>query len=200
LRSQLALVLRRAETDAQRGDIEAAIAMSDDLLDMFAAILRIAEVEGGDRRAAFAPLDLAVLVDEIATMMQPVVVDDGRTMLVHCADPAPIIGDRHLLGQMLVNLIENVLRHTPPGTQIAIGVATTGKTATLSVSDTGPGIPADQRSLALRRFGRLDLSRHEHGHGLGLPLIEAIARLHRGTIVLEDASPGLRVVIALPRD
>lgn len=200
LRGQLSLVLRRAETDAQRGDIEAAIAMSDDLLEMFAAILRIAEVEGGDRRAAFAALDLAALVDEIATMMQPVVVDDGRTMLVHCADPAPIIGDRHLLGQMLVNLIENVLRHTPPGTQVAIGVATTGKTATLSVSDTGPGIPADQRTLALRRFGRLDASRHEHGHGLGLPLIEAIVRLHRGTIVLEDASPGLRVVIALPRD
>ncbi|WP_330218665.1 MULTISPECIES: sensor histidine kinase [unclassified Sphingomonas] len=199
LKSQLALSLRRAETDAQRDDLEAVVAMSDELLEMFAAMLRIAEVEGGDRRAAFAALDLAALADEVATMMQPVVADGDRTLVLDAAAPAEILGDRHLLGQMLVNLIENALRHTPSGTRIEIGITTTGGTAMLTVTDTGPGIPVDQRKLALRRFGRLDASRHDEGHGLGLPLIQAIVRLHRGTIALEDAAPGLRVVIALPK-
>ena len=198
LRSQLALALRRAQTDGQRDDLETAIAMSDELLEMFAAMLRIAEVEGGDRRAAFAPIDLAELADEIATMMRPVVEDGGRTLVLDAAAPAGIVGDRQLLGQMLVNLIENALRHTPIGTRITVEVAATATVATLVVADTGPGIPADQRTLALRRFGRLDPSRHDGGHGLGLPLIDAIAHLHRGTIALEDGAPGLRVVIALP--
>jgi len=198
LRSQLALSRRRAESETQRDDLDAAIAMSDELLAMFAAMLRIAEVEGGDRRAAFAPLDLAALADEIATMMQPVVADSGRTLVFDAAVPAEIVGDRHLLGQMLVNLIENGIRHTPVGTQIAIQVGATAAVVTLVVTDAGPGIPADQRTLALRRFGRLDASRHDEGHGLGLPLIQAIVRLHRGTIALEDAAPGLRVVITLP--
>ncbi len=198
LRSQLTLSLRRAETDAQRDDLETAIAMSDELLEMFAAMLRIAEVEGGDRRAAFAPIDLAALADDIGTMMQPVVADSGRTLTFTATAPASIVGDRQLLGQLLVNLVENAVRHTPAGSGIEIGVDATPTTVTLTAADNGPGIPADQRALALRRFGRLDKSRHDAGHGLGLPLVEAIVRLHRGTIMLEDADPGLRVVIRLP--
>ncbi|KQN27097.1 histidine kinase [Sphingomonas sp. Leaf34] len=193
LRSQLALSLRRAESPVQRDDLEAAIAMSDDLLAMFAAMLRIAEIEGGDRRAGFARLDLAALADEIGVMMQPVVADSGRMLALATASPLPIVGDGQLLGQLIVNLIENTVRHTPVGTRICIAV-----TDTLTITDDGPGIPADQRALAMRRFGRLDTSRHDGGHGLGLPLVEAIVRLHRGTIALEDAAPGLRVVIAVP--
>ncbi len=198
LRSHLALVQRRAETEAQRDDLATAIAMSDELLDMFAAMLRIAEVEGGDRRAAFASLDLAAVIDEIATMMQPVVADSGRILEVDASRSIRVVGDRHLLGQMLVNLLENAIRHTPAGARIAIEVTATAATAILTVSDNGPGIPIDRRALALRRFGRLDASRHDAGHGLGLPLVAAIARLHRGAISLEDAAPGLRVVVTLP--
>jgi signal transduction histidine kinase len=198
LRSQLALSLRRVETEAQRDDLEAAIVMSDELLEMFAAMLRIAEVEGGDRRAAFAPIDLAALAEEVGTMLQPVVADGGRTLLATASTPAPIIGDRQLLGQLLVNLVENAMRHTPPGTRVEIRVDVTGGRAVLTIADDGPGIPADQRTLALRRFGRLDTSRHDSGQGLGLALVEAISRLHRGTIALEDAAPGLRVVVTLP--
>jgi signal transduction histidine kinase len=193
LRSQLALSLRRVETQAQRDDLEAAIATSDELLEMFSAMLRIAEIEGGDRRAAFAPIDLAALTHDIGTMMEPVVADSGRTLIVAASRPLRIVGDRQLLGQILVNLIENAIRHTPVGTRIGIAV-----TDVLMVTDDGPGIPADQRTRALRRFGRLDKSRHAEGHGLGLPLVEAIVRLHHGTIALEDAKPGLRIVISLP--
>ena len=200
LRSQLALTLRRAETAAQRKDLEAAIAMSDELLAMFAAMLRIAEVEGGDRRAAFARFDVADSVQEVGEMMQPVVVDSGRQLDIVVKEPAEIVGDRQLLGQAMVNLIENAIRHTPLGTRIAIGVVSADVATILTVTDDGPGIAADQRKLALRRFGRIDASRHDEGHGLGLALIDAIVRLHRGTLSLDDAGPGLRVAISLPRN
>ncbi|HXH16184.1 MAG TPA: ATP-binding protein [Sphingomonas sp.] len=198
LRSHLAVALRRVDDKAQRDDLETAIAMSDALLEMFAAMLRIAEVEGGDRRAAFVRMDLASLADEIATMMHPVVVDSGRTLVVGAFAQSAIVGDRQLLGQVLVNLIENAIRHTPPGTRIEIDVETTTATACLIVADDGPGIPPEYRGTALRRFGRLDPSRHDQGQGLGLSLVDAIVRLHRGTMALEGAKPGLRVVITVP--
>ena len=198
LRSQLALMLRGAETPVQRADLETAIEMSDTLLDMFAAMLRIAEIEGGDRRAGFAPLDLTALATEIVTMMLPVVVDSGRTIGLEPSASASIVGDRQLLGQLLVNLIENAVRHTPVGSHIAVGACTVGARVMLTVVDDGPGIAAALRDTALRRFGRLDASRHDVGHGLGLPLVAAIVGLHRCSIALADAAPGLRVVVDLP--
>ncbi len=199
LRSQLALSLEHAAGDRQRDDLTAAIAMADDVLAMFAAILRIAELEEGDRRAAFTPFDLAVLVDDVASMMQPVVVDGGRTLVIGAAVRTLIVGDRQLLGQIVVNLIENAIRHTPVGSRIEIETVMTADAAILRVTDDGPGIRQDRHDVALRRFGRLDPSRHDTGHGLGLPLVDAIAKLHRGTLRLEDARPGLRVVVSLPR-
>ena len=198
LRSRLALSLRRAETPAQRSEIEEAIALSEELLAMFAAILRIAEVDGGDRRGAFAALDLADLVSDIGATMAPVVAEDGRTLTLGSLAPVAVVGDRQLLSQALVNLIENAIRHTPPGTRIAVALSSAHGMAVLTITDSGPGISAAERPLALRRFGRLDASRHSAGHGLGLPLVDSIARLHRGTLMLEDAARGLRVVLRLP--
>jgi signal transduction histidine kinase len=193
------LLARRAESPAQRRDLEAALDQGDQLLAMFAAVLRIAEIEGGDRRAGFAPLDLGALATEIGTMMRPVAEDSAHRIELERCDAAPIDGDRQLLSQLLINLIENGLRHTPSGTRIGIGVAVRDGRVNLTVRDDGPGIAADLRALALRRFGRLDRSRGGAGHGLGLALVEAIARLHGGDLLLDDARPGLAVIVSLPR-
>lgn len=205
LRGRLQALAQRAE----RGDappaeiaaeIEAAIADSDTLLAMFAAILRIAEIEGGARRAGFERIDLGAIAHHVAATMQPAAADAGRSLADDSPVPLPVLGDRQLLAQALINLVENAIRHTPPGSRIRIAATRTGDRALVSVEDDGPGIPAPDHSRALRRFGRLDDSRtgSGHGHGLGLPLVEAIARLHRGTLSLGDAHPGLRVTIALP--
>jgi signal transduction histidine kinase len=69
----------------------------------------------------------------------------------------------------------------------------------LTVADTGPGIPADDRARAVERFVRLEQSRSQPGSGLGLSLANAVARLHGGELRLEDNTPGLRTVLALPR-
>lgn len=139
------------------------------------------------------------MVHHVATTMQPVAAEAGQSLEDGDRSYQPVSGDRQLLAQALINLVENAIRHTPAGSRIRLAVATgpSGE-AVVTVEDDGPGIPAAGRALALRRFGRLDGSRGSTGHGLGLPLVEAIVRLHRGTLRLEDAAPGLRVTMVLP--
>ena len=198
LRSKLTRLAARADDPQQRAELEDVIAESDELLAMFASILRIAEVQGGDRSAGFATMDLGELVSATAAMMQPVAQESGHKLEFDVAAGVQVLGDRQLLGQALVNLIENGMRHTPPGGHIHVTLTASAQEARLMVRDDGPGIPADSHALALRRFGRLDRSRSQPGHGLGLSLVEAILRLHRGTIALGDAVPGLVVTLSLP--
>jgi signal transduction histidine kinase len=198
LRANLALTYREADVPRLQDRLEAALAESDQILEMFTAILRIAEVEGGDRRAGFARLDLGELLADTATMMEPLVEEEGRILELADTPTVPVRGDRQLLVQAIVNLIENAVRYTPAGTRIRVGLSLAGALARIEVEDDGPGIPMDQRAEAMRRFGRLQKARNLPGYGLGLPLVEGIARLHHGEMTLEDAGPGLLVTISLP--
>ncbi len=199
LHNQLTRIERHAETSALREEAAEARNQADELLEMFAAVLRIAEVEGGDRRAAFERLDLGALAAETGAMLVPVAQDSGHELIVDACEGVVVAGDRQLLNQAIINLIVNALRHTPSGSTIRLSVVTRDDSVILSVADNGPGIAPDQRDRALRRFGRIDKSRARAGHGLGLPLVDAIARLHRGTLELGDAAPGLVVTMAIPR-
>ncbi|MBQ1542746.1 two-component sensor histidine kinase [Caulobacter sp. CCUG 60055] len=198
LRGQLERLAAQADTPPLRAGLEEAIAQADHLLAMFGAVLRIAEVEGGDRRARFEPLDLGALARDVGAMMQAAAAEEARELVVGPCDSLPVLGDRQLLTQALINVIENGLRHTPPGSRVVVGAARSPAGAAVTIADDGPGIAPDQREEAMRRFGRLDKSRNQAGHGLGLPLVEAIMRLHRGSLALEDAGPGLKVVLVVP--
>ena len=107
-------------------------------------------------------------------------------------------GDRELLTQLLVNLVENGLRHTPPGSTVTVTLARRDGAAEIVVADDGPGIPADDRDRALRRFVRLEASRSTPGSGLGLSLAAAIAELHGIALRLGDNRPGLAVSLVFP--
>jgi signal transduction histidine kinase len=109
-----------------------------------------------------------------------------------------VIGDTELLTQMLVNLVENGLRHAGPGARIQVVVARRGATATLSVIDDGPGVPEAERERLFDRFYRLERSRSTTGSGLGLALVAAVAKLHGAEVSLSDAGPGLAAAIAFP--
>ncbi|HEY1932821.1 MAG TPA: HAMP domain-containing sensor histidine kinase [Acetobacteraceae bacterium] len=174
--------------DAARAEVEA-------LLGTFAALLRIAEVEAGAQRAAFCRVDLSAIVATVAEAFAPSAEEDGRTLAADVAPGVVIHGDRELLTQMLANLVENALRHTPPGTQIKLSLDATAQRAVLVVEDNGPGIPQAEREHVLRRFYRMDQSRTTPGSGLGLSLAAAVAELHGAELRLASAGPGLRVSV-----
>ncbi len=200
LRGQVAAMVADAPDPVQAERARAALAQCDTLLAMFAALLRIAEIEGGHRRAGFAPFDLPALVEETATMMIPVAEEAGQVLSV-AVEPggAPFVGDRQLLTQALVNLIGNAIKYGGPDAAIRVSLRADAGEWTLQVADTGPGIAPQDRDRALRRFGRLDEARGAAGHGLGLPLVAAVARLHHGRLDLGDGVPGLVASLILPR-
>jgi len=198
LRGRLAALSQKAGDGELVVEIDEAIAQCDEILALFAAILRIAEVEGGSRRAAFERFDLSAVAQDIVATMAPIAEESGHELESGIDAPVLVEGDRQLLSQVMFNLIENALRHTAQGTRVRVGLMASGAQAILTVQDNGAGVPPDERDTALRRFGRLDGSRNSSGHGLGLPLVAAIARLHGGGLELGDAEPGLIAKIWLP--
>jgi len=190
-----ASVPSRSETDHARA-LDRAKTEVEALLATFAALLRIAEVEAGMQRAAFRQVDLTSVVKTVAEAFAPSAEDAGYTLVAETAPGIAIDGDRELLTQMLVNLVENVLRHTPPGTRIRLRVGTIDGRAVLVVEDNGPGVPEAERDRVLRRFYRLDQSRSTPGSGLGLSLVAAVADLHGAALRLSDAQPGLRISVS----
>lgn len=198
LHGRISALAAMPEAHAVRSELEALAAQNDEILQMFAAILRITEVENGDRRTFFARIDLGALAEEVASALDAVIEESSHILRIERGAPVEVEGDARLLVQAVVNLVENAVNHTPAGTTITVRVDRTGGKARLGVTDNGPGIPEAEREHALRRFGRLEASRSRPGHGLGLPLVQAIARLHRGELVLADAAPGLAVHLDLP--
>ncbi|HJS86138.1 MAG TPA: HAMP domain-containing sensor histidine kinase [Acetobacteraceae bacterium] len=192
----------RSVADYERA-VEGAAAEAEALLGTFAALLRIAEVEAGAQRAAFRWVDLSRLAETVADAFAPVAEDEGRALRAEIAPGVTVHGDQELLTQMLANLVENALRHTPPGSRVRVLLAeqASGDPASgpvLSVEDNGTGIPENERGRVLRRFHRLEQSRTTPGSGLGLSLVAAVAELHGARLGLEDAGPGLRVSLAFP--
>lgn len=200
LRAELASIAVKVGAGPVRQDLNRAIADSDEILKMFTSMLRIAEIEGFARRERFVAIDLGSLAERVVDGLEPMIVDSGRVVVTSLALLCVVRGDRQLLMRLIVNLIENAVLHTPEGATIRLSVAHAGETVALEVRDDGPGIRADQMATALRRFGRLDRSRGQTGHGLGLPLCQAIAKLHGGELKLGDAMPGLRVTICIPKE
>ncbi|HTP38558.1 MAG TPA: ATP-binding protein [Steroidobacteraceae bacterium] len=171
----------------------------DHVLAIFGALLRIAQIHARQRRAGFEPVDMSQLVGAAVADYRPLFEDDGRLLHAEIQGEVGIVGDRMLLQQLLVNLIENALRHTSRGAALTVSLLQTPEYTELSVTDSGPGIPESQRERVLQRLVRLDAARGAPGAGLGLALVKAISDLHEASLSLLDAQPGLRVQIRLPR-
>jgi signal transduction histidine kinase len=202
LRTPLARLRNQLETGLagdRSGVVADAIRRVDELLSLFAAILRIAEVESGNIRALFGRVDLSALLRELAESFAPAMADQGHE-LSWSVDPGLVThGDRELIAQAVINLLDNAQRHTPKGTGIRLALHAADGRVRLSVADKGPGVPVSDRELIVRRFTRLDQSRTTPGHGLGLNLVAAVARLHSAGLDFEDNRPGLVVTLDFPR-
>ncbi len=201
--SRLCQRLERARTHARSAPdyeaaVDAALREAAGLLDTFSALLRIAQVEGASPRAGFGRVDLSAVAEAVADAYRPDAEDAGHTLTCAVAAGLVIQGDQELLTQAAANLVENALRHTPPGTRIELSLSASREGTCLAVEDDGPGVaPADLPRLA-RRFYRGERSRTTPGNGLGLSLVAAVADLHRATLRIGNAAPGLRVGLLFP--
>lgn len=173
--------------------------IGDEMLELFAAILRIAEVEGGNVERSFKPVDLSALMSEVAESFEPPLTDAGDTIEWEVEPDIAVMGNYGLLTQLAANLLDNARIHTPPGTAIRLALATEGSQALLSVEDNGPGVSEADAKQLLQRFFRAETSRTTPGNGLGLSLVAAAARAHGGEVSIENGEPGLRISIRLPK-
>ena len=204
LRTPLTRLRTRLETLTSQGTASAAeladcLGEADSLLHTFTAILRIARLESGGYRSAFARTDIARLATDVAELYQAVADDRGITLECRAIEPVWAMADRELIAQALTNLLDNALKYSDDGGRVELSVEKTPESIRVRVSDDGPGIPAADRNRVTDRFVRLELARDRPGNGLGLPLVKAVAEQHKGRFTLDDHRPGLVATLELPR-
>ncbi|MCU0953213.1 MAG: HAMP domain-containing histidine kinase [Hyphomicrobium sp.] len=205
LRNRAEATLRDGGDDCAqyRAGLERVIEEADELIKTFNAMLLVARLEAGALEGTVEPFDLGALVRDVAEFYEPVADEQGLELTVDAGDGPEIVANRHLVSQAVANLIDNAIKYgrsEPPGPgSIAVSVTELANDMEIAVADRGPGISAEDRERALKRFVRLEASRTKPGTGLGLSLVAAVARLHHGTVRLEDNAPGLRAVLVLPR-
>ncbi|MFW5735310.1 MAG: sensor histidine kinase [Oceanidesulfovibrio sp.] len=175
------------------------IEQTDDLLQTFNALLRIAQAEAGSKRDSQTLFDLAQSAEGLADLYLPLAEEKGLELRTDLENGAVVLGSRHLLTQALSNLLDNAIKYTPVGGSISMSVRRTPTGLVCRVEDSGPGIPPEFRDKVLERFYRLENSRSAPGSGLGLSLVAAVARQHRATLTLmESESGGLAVILDFP--
>jgi signal transduction histidine kinase len=210
LRNRVEAALREPYGEpVYREALERTIEEADGLIKTFNALLSIARLEAGAGGENRERLDVSALLRDVAELYEPVAEERGLALRAEGGPPIVLRADRQLLGQAIANLIDNAIKYGAPepshggnGTkpEVEVGVRRKGGIAEIVVTDRGPGVPPSDRGRVLDRFVRLEASRSEPGSGLGLSLVAAVARLHGGSLKLEDNEPGLRIILALPID
>ncbi len=202
LRTRLEL-LRESEIEPGQSRYELAeraVGEADGLLATFNALLRIARIEAGKRRQEFSRVDITRLIHDVAELYGPLLDEAGVRLDTQPESGLTVIGDRDLLFQAVANLIDNVLKHVPSGGYVTVTSRCSPSGVDVVVADNGPGVPADERIRVLERFYRLDASRTKPGAGLGLSLVNAVAKLHDATLSLSENHPGLQVALCFGRE
>jgi signal transduction histidine kinase len=190
-----------------REALERTIEEADGLIKTFNALLSIARIEAGAGGENRETLDVSTLLRDVAELYEPVAEERGLVLKAEADAPVMVRADRQLLGQAIANLIDNAIKYGTAEVagngagakpEVEVRAVAKGPVAEIIVTDRGPGVPVADRERVLGRFVRLEASRSEPGSGLGLSLVAAVARLHGGSLRLEDNEPGLRVILALP--
>src|SRR5579872_1276783 len=192
---------------AYRQALEKTIEESDGLIRIFNALLLIARAEAGGDLGPLEPVDVGEAARSVAELYEPIAEEEGVALIVHAEEGLSVRGNHELIGQAIANLVDNAVKYGAPNKSpggawpkpdVVIAAKRVGGSVVLTIADRGPGIAPADRARALDRFVRLEGSRSRPGSGLGLSLAAAVARMHGGTVELEDNRPGLRVRLTLP--
>ncbi len=206
LRNRAEAALRATSgPDELRAALDGTIEEADGLIRVFNALLMIARLEAGQVKESLAAIDLSEVVAGISELYEPLAEEAGAMLTVETEPGLSMTGNRELIGQALANLVDNAIKYAKDqgvgaaeGGRISLSAKRVDNAMVLAVADNGPGIPEADRTRVMERFVRLDESRSQPGFGLGLSLVSAVAKLHGGTLRLEDNAPGLRAVLTLP--
>ena len=199
------------EADAGRADpklaLHQALEDADAVLRTFAAVLAIARLEAAGDAPDQTRFDPAALAADMAELYEPLCEDKGLEFKAELTPALSLKGNREFLAQALANILDNAVKYTPTGGAVMLRVRRRSSgDIEISVTDTGPGVAPADRGRVVERFVRLENSRNEPGVGLGLSLVAAVARSHRGHLEMDEgpgamdgAGPGLRVALVLPK-
>ncbi|MDB5775025.1 MAG: sensor histidine kinase [Herbaspirillum sp.] len=191
-----ALVVTQPPPEVTHAEIGHAVADVDRVIQIFNALLRLAEIDTGARRSGFVPVDVCTATEDIVEFYQPVAELKGIRLSARTVGGIELSGDPFLLTQAVGNLIENALKYAQKDGMVEVTLLRDRDLSVmLTVADDGPGIPDDEKPKVSRRFYRGDASRGTPGVGLGLSLVLAVAELHGGSLELTDNAPGLRATL-----
>jgi len=189
------------KSQLQEEALEEIISDCDQIVKTFDALLMISRVESGSKVAGMEQINLHDLVSDVHELYEAAAEEEGAELTLDAGQPDVLIrGNRELLSQAISNLIDNALKYAVPEVECPkITLATERRNGGIAivVSDNGEGIETEDQERVTERFVRLDESRNKQGNGLGLSLVKAIAKLHGGTLMIEDNEPGLRVAIVI---
>jgi signal transduction histidine kinase len=187
--------------------LDKTIEESDALIKIFNALLLIARAEAGGDVGPVQLFDVGEAARTVAELYEPIAEEEGVALIVRVHGPLTVRGNRELIGQAIANLVDNALKYGAANRgsddaeakpDVVMTAERIGGSVVLTIADRGPGIAAADRARVLDRFVRLEGSRSRPGSGLGLSLAAAVARMHSGSVELEDNEPGLRVRLTLP--
>jgi signal transduction histidine kinase len=200
LRARLEELLRTSpEREITVEEIHKAVADLDRVIAVFNALLRLAEIDSGMRRSGFRRVELADLVTEVVELYAPLTEEKEVVFNVDVRGGLAVHGDPHLLAQAVGNLVDNAVKYAPRHGQVGLRVVSRDdEQIEVVVADNGPGIPDDEKTRVTDRFYRCQSSAGTSGIGLGLSVVEAVARLHDGSLQLSDNYPGLTASLRLP--
>jgi signal transduction histidine kinase len=180
-----------------RSAVDRAIADLDGVTSVFQALMRIAEVEAGSRRSAFAEVDISPLLADLAELYGALAEEKELRLVLDVPDTLEVFGDRDMIQQAVANLLDNAIKFSPVGGEVRLAARSAERQVVITVVDQGVGIPEEDRERATERFFRGERARSTPGSGLGLALVQAVATLHDGALILEDARPGVRAILRL---
>lgn len=206
LRNKLSLLGAQSAPE-HRDLIREMLLESDQLLSIFSSLLRIAQVESGTKKSNFTDIDITKIFVDVVELYEPLASVNSLLLEIDRADACHLRGDKDLIFQMLVNLLDNAIKYTPEGGSIKTALIVENKTLKIIFADNGPGIPTEKYTKVFQRFYRVEESRGvQPGNGLGLSLVYAVTVLHGGKVQLSDGrayhpdslTPGLQMTIEIP--